>query len=42
MAQLCQISNLKNFKSPESYDNFQKVAKSVEGLCFISTFISIM
>jgi hypothetical protein len=42
MAQLCQISNLKNFKSLASYDNFQKVAKSVEGLCFISTFISTM
>jgi hypothetical protein len=41
MTQLCQISNLKIFKSPESYDNFQKVAKSVEGFCFISTFISI-
>jgi len=33
MAQICQISNLKNSKLPEAYDNFQKVAKNIEGFC---------
>jgi hypothetical protein len=43
----------KNSKSPESYDNLQKVAKNIEGLCvcvcvcvcvffFCPTFISSM
>jgi hypothetical protein len=36
-------SNLPNFifkknpKSPESYDNFQKAAKNLEGFCYISS-----
>ncbi len=35
MAQICRISNLKNSKLPEAYDNFQKVAKNIEGFyCF--------
>ncbi len=33
MAQICRISNLKNSKLPEAYDNFQKVAKNIEGFC---------
>jgi hypothetical protein len=35
---------LNNFfpKLPESYDDFQKVAKNIEGFSFFSTFISIM
>jgi hypothetical protein len=34
----------KNSKLPESYDNFQKVAKNIEGAWFLKlkTFISIM
>jgi hypothetical protein len=42
MAQIRQVSNLRNSKSPESYDNFQKVAKNINGSPFFSTFISIM
>jgi hypothetical protein len=38
MAQIRQISNFK----PESYDNFQKVAKNIEGFCFLSTFTSTL
>jgi len=35
MAQICRISNLRNSKLPEAYDNFQKVAKNIEGFyCF--------
>jgi len=34
MAQICQISNFKNSKSPESYDNFQKVATNIKGFYF--------
>lgn len=34
MTQICQISNFKNSKSPESYDNFQKVAKNIKGFYF--------
>jgi hypothetical protein len=30
MAQISQISNFKNSKSPVYYDNFQKVAKNIE------------
>jgi hypothetical protein len=33
MVQICWISNFKNSKLPESYDNFQKVAKNIEGFC---------
>jgi hypothetical protein len=32
MTQICQISNFK-LKSPESYDDFQKVVKHIEGFC---------
>ncbi len=42
MAQIRQISNLRNSKSPESYDNFQKVAKNIKGSSFFPSFISIM
>ncbi len=44
MAQICRTSNLKNSKLPEFYDNFQKVAKNIEGFCCFKkeTFISIM
>ncbi len=41
MAQIHQISKFKNFKLPESYATFQKVAKNIEGF-FFPTFISIM
>ncbi len=34
MAQISQISISKNFKSSESYDNFQKVVKNIEGFWF--------
>ncbi len=34
MAQICQIWNFKNSKSPESYDNFQKVTKNIKGFYF--------
>jgi hypothetical protein len=38
VAQICQISNfLKIQISPESYDNFQKAAKNLEGFCYISS-----
>jgi hypothetical protein len=30
MAQIRQILKFKNLKSPESYDNFHKVAKNIE------------
>ncbi len=44
MAQIRRTSNLKNSKLPEFYDNFQKVAKNIEGFCCLKkkTFISIM
>ncbi len=29
-------------KLPESYDNFQKLAKNIEAFCFFPTFIFIM
>ncbi len=35
MAQIHRISNLKNSKLPEFYNNFQKVAKNIEGFCFL-------
>jgi hypothetical protein len=34
LAQICQISNFKNSKLPESYATFQKVAKNIEGFIF--------
>jgi len=34
LAQICQISNFKNSKLPESYATFQKVAKNIERFIF--------
>jgi hypothetical protein len=42
MAQIRQISYFKNSKSPEPYDNFQRVAKDIEGFCFFPTCIHVM
>ncbi len=44
MAQIRRISKFKNSKLPEFYDNFQKVAKNIDGFCCLKkkTFISIM
>jgi len=41
MAQIRHISNFKK-KLPESYDNFQKLAKNIEAFCFFPTFKFIM
>jgi len=37
MAQILQILNFKNSKLLESYDNFKRVAKTIEGFCFFSS-----
>jgi hypothetical protein len=42
MTQIHQILSLRDFKFSESYDNFQKVAKNVEGFCFIFFFPSFI
>ncbi len=40
--QIHQILNLIDFKFSESYDNFQKVAKNIEGFCVIFFFPSFI
>jgi hypothetical protein len=34
IVQICQISNFKNSKSPESCDNFQRVPKNIKRFCY--------
>jgi hypothetical protein len=42
MVQIRQISKRKEFKLPNFYNKFQKVAKNIEESWFFSTFISGM